>query len=69
MTYNAWPDWVEVQFNGNMTIDEIDVFTVQDNYSAPSAPSPSMPFGLYGVKDFQVQYWTGQSGKRCRAAS
>ncbi len=61
VTYNAWPDWVEVQFNGTKTIDEIDVFTVQDNYSAPSTPTPSMTFGLYGVRDFEVQYWTGSA--------
>ena len=39
-TFNAWPDWLEVQFNGSKTIEEIDVFTVQDNYSAPSEPTP-----------------------------
>ncbi len=25
-TANGWPDWLEVQFNGPQTIDEIDVF-------------------------------------------
>ena len=41
------------------TIDEVDVFTVQDNYGTPSPPNGTMTFGLYGVTDFQVQDWTG----------
>ena len=41
-TVGVWPDWLEVQFNGPQLIEEIDVFSVQDNYSAPSAPTPSM---------------------------
>jgi hypothetical protein len=32
---------------------------VQDNYQAPSVPTPTMTFSLYGLTDFQVQYWTG----------
>ncbi len=60
-TANGWPDWLEVQFNGTQTIDEIDVFTVQDNYQAPTDPTPTMAFTLYGVRDFTVQYWTGTS--------
>ena len=58
-TANAWPDWVEVQFSSVQTIDEIDVFTVQNNYQAPIEPTPTMTFSLYGVRDFTVQYWTG----------
>ncbi len=29
---NTFPDWVEVDFNGSKTIDEVDVFSVQDSY-------------------------------------
>jgi subtilisin family serine protease len=57
----AYPDWLEIDFNGSKTIDEIDVFTVQDNYSAPAAPTPTMTFSLYGVRDFTVEYWTGSA--------
>ena len=60
-TANVWPDWLEVQFNGLQTIGEIDVFSVQDNYAAPSDPTPSMTFSQYGVRDFTVQYWTGSA--------
>ena len=58
-TANAFPDWLQVDFAAAATIDEVDVFSVQDNYSAPSTPTGSMTFSLYGLKDFQVQYWTG----------
>ena len=42
-------------------IDEIDVFSVQDNFAAPAEPTPSMTFSLYGLRDFDVQYWTGSA--------
>ena len=58
-TRNTFPDWLEVDFNGTKTIDEIDVFTLQDNYTTPSDPTPTMSFSLYGLTDFQVEYWTG----------
>jgi hypothetical protein len=58
-TPNAWPDWLEVSFSGAKTIDEVDVFSVQDAYAAPSDPTPSMTFSQYGLRDFEVQYWTG----------
>src|SRR6266851_7129932 len=58
-TPGAFPDWLEVDFSGTKTINEVDVFSVQDNYQAPSDPTPTMTFSLYGLTDFQVQYWTG----------
>jgi hypothetical protein len=60
-TTNVWPDWLEVDFNGTQTISEVDVFTVQDNYQSPSDPTSTMTFSLYGLTDFQVQYWTGSA--------
>ena len=50
------PDWAEVQ-----TIGEIDVFTVQDNYTSLVEPTASMTFTRYGITQFQVQYWDGAS--------
>jgi hypothetical protein len=58
-TRNVWPDWLEVQFNGSQTIEEIDVFTVQDNVASPATPTPGMTFTQYGIEDFIVEYWTG----------
>jgi hypothetical protein len=48
-----------VQFNGLKTIDEVDLYSVQDNYQAPTTPTSAMTFTKYGVRDFRVEYWTG----------
>ncbi len=56
-----WPDWLEVQFSGPRTIEEIDVFSVQDAYSAPAEPTLGMTFTKYGLQDFVVEYWTGSA--------
>jgi hypothetical protein len=58
-TQNSFPDWLEVDFNGTKSISEIDVFSVQDNLQSPANPTPTMTFTLYGLKNFEVQYWTG----------
>jgi Bacterial Ig domain/F5/8 type C domain len=56
---NAYPDWIQINFAGAKTISEVDVFTVQDNYQAPATPTPGMTFTLYGITNFQVQYFDG----------
>jgi len=58
-TPNAGPDWLEIHFAGAQPITEIDVFSLQDAYTAPTEPGLGQSFSLYGVTDFQVQYWTG----------
>jgi len=58
-TANTYPDWVQVSFNGSKSINEIDVFTLQDNYGNPSEPTEAMTFSQYGIVDFKVQYWDG----------
>ena len=58
-TYNNYPDWVQITFDGQKTIDEIDVFTLQDAYTAPIDPTSTLAFTKYGVTAFDVQYWTG----------
>src|SRR4029077_3046089 len=58
-TTNGWRDWVEIDYNASYPINEIDFFTLQDNYQNPSPPTLNMTFNLYGVTDFEVQYWTG----------
>ena len=60
-TPNTSPDWIEVAFNGPKTIDEVNVFSMQDNYTAPVEPTPSMTFTLWGLRSFAVQYWTGSA--------
>jgi microcystin-dependent protein len=58
-TGGAFPDWLEVDFAGAKTIDEVDVFSLQDNYTAPSEPTPAMTFSRYGLTVLTVQYWDG----------
>ena len=60
-TGNAWPDWLQVNFSGQKTINKVVVYMVQDNYAAPSTPTDSMTFSLYGVTGFQVQTWNGST--------
>ena len=58
-TYNAYPDWAQVNFNAQKTVSEIDVFTVQDVFASPIEPTPSLTFTKYGITAFDVQYWNG----------
>jgi subtilisin family serine protease len=67
-TPNAGPDWLEIHFVGAQPITEVDVFSVQDAYTAPVEPVLGQTFSLYGVTDFQVEYWTVRSGPSSRAA-
>ena len=60
-TYNAYPDWVEIAFAGSRTISQVNVFSVQDAWYAPSEPTPAMTWSMYGVNNFTVQYWTGSA--------
>ena len=60
-TAGLFPQALQINFSGTKTISEIGVFTVQDAYSAPSEPTATMTFSLYGVTDFDVQYWNGAS--------
>jgi hypothetical protein len=60
-TGDVYPDWLQVDFSGSKTISEIDVYTLQDNYTNPVEPTASMTFNLYGITAFDVQYWNGSS--------
>ena len=60
-TGGAYPDWLQVNFSGQKTINKVVVYTVQDNYAAPSTPTDSMTFSLYGITGFQVQTWNGSA--------
>jgi hypothetical protein len=60
-TAGVYEDWLEVTFYGVKTIHEIDVFTVQDQYWAPTEPTESLTFNTYGLIDYEVQYWNGSA--------
>jgi hypothetical protein len=58
----GFPAWLEIVFNGSKSIDEIDVFTQQDNYMSPVEPTEDMTFSItsgYGLTGYEVQYWDG----------
>jgi len=57
-TGNVYPDWLQIDFAGAKTIDEVDVFGLQDNHGAPVDPTPVLTCSGCPV-DFTVQYWTG----------
>ena len=48
-------------FSDVKTIDEVDIFTVPDVQTSAVFPTPTTTFSLNGLRDFQVQYWTGSA--------
>ncbi len=60
-TAGAYPDWVQVQFNGVKTIDRAVVYSLQDNYTHPVEPTDMLTGALYVLKNFTVQAWNGSS--------
>jgi hypothetical protein len=60
-TPGAYPDWLQVGFSGNKTIDRVVVYTLQDSYNSPAEPSDAMNFATYGIRDFTVEAWNGSA--------
>lgn len=60
-TLNTSPDWIEVAFSQSRTIDEVSVFSMQDLFSAPQEPTPTMTFTTWGLRAFEIQYWNGSA--------
>ena len=58
-TRSAFPDWVQIRFNGPKTIDHVVVHSLQDNYLSPAEPADSTKFTRYGLTDFEVQGFDG----------
>src|SRR5262245_19258211 len=59
-TYMSYPDWLQVAFPGQRSVNEIDVYTTQDDVvrGLPAVePTPTMTFQVWGLMDFDVQYW------------
>jgi RHS repeat-associated protein len=55
------PDWIQVDFAGSKSIDEISVFSLHDNYTQENTPTETQTFTLYGLLAFNVQYWNGSA--------
>jgi hypothetical protein len=58
-TRGLWPDDLEIAFNGSKTIDEIRVYTLQNNFTNPVEPTDTMTCEVYGLIDFDIQTWNG----------
>jgi hypothetical protein len=58
-TSGTFPDSLEIDFASTYSINQINVFSVQDNFQAPVEPTDSMTFSQYGLTSFVVQYWNG----------
>jgi RHS repeat-associated protein len=53
--------WIQLDFNGSKSIDEVDVYTMRDDYTTQADPSATQTFANYGVTGFTVQYWNGSA--------
>ncbi|HEY6187308.1 MAG TPA: discoidin domain-containing protein [Pyrinomonadaceae bacterium] len=58
---SVFPEWLQIDFNSTKTIDEIDLFSIQDGYNNPIMPTETMTFNLYGLTAFDVQYFNGSA--------
>jgi hypothetical protein len=60
-TAHSFPDWIQIAFQGNKTIDEIKVYTLQNNYWNGTEPTEQTSASWEGIKDFDVEYWNGSA--------
>jgi len=60
-TFGAFPDWVQINFNGTQRIDRVVVYSAQDAYTSPVEPTDAMTFSLYGLVHFTVEGWNGSA--------
>ena len=58
-TAGVYPDNLVVNLGVAQQISEIDVYSLQDNYTSPIEPTNTTTFTAYGLTNFQVQYWNG----------
>ena len=63
------PSWLQVEFGGPKTIEEVAVFAVADDFAKQLDPSPTDIFKSYGPTAFDVQYWTGTGWENVSAGS
>jgi len=60
-TQFSYPDWLQVDFSSSKTINEIDVYAVRDDYTNTADPTENTTTSIYGITNFDVQYWTGSN--------
>jgi parallel beta-helix repeat protein len=61
-TANAYPDDLTINLGTSQQISEVDVYSLQDNYSSPVEPGDAMTFNYYGLTSFEVQVPDGVGG-------
>jgi hypothetical protein len=61
-TFASYPDNLTVNLGVSQSIGEVDVYSLQDNYTNPVEPTNAMTFTQYGLVDFQVQTPDGVGG-------
>jgi hypothetical protein len=52
------PDWLQIDFGAPATIDQVNVFSMQEQYWAPVEPTATLT-SFRAAEDFAVQYWNG----------
>jgi DNA/RNA endonuclease G (NUC1) len=58
-TRGVFPDNIQINFNTNQTINDIDVYTLKNQPNNGSTVNDTTPATSYGITIFNVQYWTG----------
>jgi hypothetical protein len=58
-TRDLWPDWLQVDFAGSRTINEVRVYTLQNDFNSPVPPNAATDASAYGLIDYDVQFWDG----------
>jgi glucose/arabinose dehydrogenase len=60
-TYDAYPDWVQLDFDGPRSVGRVVLYTLRDDIGNPDEPGDAATFTRYGVRDFDVEGWNGSS--------
>jgi hypothetical protein len=60
-TRTTFPDDLQVNLNVMQTFGEIDVYTLKNDFNSGSVVTDATTFSLYGITNFNVQYWTGSA--------
>ena len=60
-TSGAFPDWVQINFNGQKAVDHVVVYSVQDNFLSPIEPTEAMTGTRFVLTSFDVQGWSGSA--------
>jgi F5/8 type C domain len=55
-TSGEYPDWVQLNYERSQKINEVDIFTLRDNYADGAEVTEDDTFSLYGASDIELQY-------------